>query len=472
MAASTNKHVAQKRGVAAPPPGPSIVASLFHRPLPLYLSAALLRAVLLLYGLWQDANSPLKYTDIDYLVFTDAARFVSRGQSPYARETYRYTPVLAWLLLPTAQTTGNPFWDAVLFHSGKVLFATADLVAGWLLERILTMGSTGKTSRAISGMDAARARKFAAIWLLNPMVAAISTRGSSEGLLGVLVTALLWAVLARRVTLAGLLLGFGVHFKIYPFIYAPAIVWWMDRERMAAGSKAPTKAASKQTSNVTWINRIVSFITPARIQLAVISLLTFLLLNAAMFILHGTPFLTHTYLHHVTRIDHRHNFSPYNTQLYLTSSLSSSSSSSSSSPHPSKTLQIESLAFLPQLLLSTVLIPLALAKKSLPSAMLAQTFAFVTFNKVCTSQYFLWYMVLLPLYLPGSSFLRDRRLGLAALALWVGGQALWLQQGYELEFLGRSTFVPGLWVASLGFFLVNCWILGVIVGDVGEGAVL
>lgn len=139
--------------------------------------------------------------------------------------------------------------------------------------------------------------------------------------------------------------------------------------------------------------------------------------------------------------------------------------------------------------------------------MLAQTFAFVTFNKVCTSQvrpfffffflrtspmmsswlggrkgrektltksveqYFLWYMVLLPLYLPRSSFLRDKRLGATALALWVAAQGLWLQQGYELEFLGTSSFLPGLWAASLVFFLVNCWILGVIIGDVGGARV-
>lgn len=74
-------------------------------------------------------------------------------------------------------------------------------------------------------------------------------------------------------------------------------------------------------------------------------------------------------------------------------------------------------------------------------------------------------MVLLPLYLPRSSLIRQPRRGLAALALWVVGQALWLQQGYKLEFLGQSTFVPGLWASSLAFFLVNCWILGIIIGD-------
>lgn len=47
-------------------------------------------------------------------------------------------------------------------------------------------------------------------------------------------------------------------------------------------------------------------------------------------------------------------------------------------------------------------------------------------------------------------------------------QALWLQQGYELEFLGKSTFVPGLWLASMVFFAVNCWILGIIVSDIGS----
>lgn len=81
------------------------------------------------------------------------------------------------------------------------------------------------------------------------------------------------------------------------------------------------------------------------------------------------------------------------------------------------------------------------------------------------SKYFLWYMVFLPLYLPSSSLLQKPKLGLSALLLWVVSQAAWLQQGYQLEFLGISTFFPGMWLASLGFFLVNCWILGIIITD-------
>ncbi|CAM1504697.1 Fc.00g022880.m01.CDS01 [Cosmosporella sp. VM-42] len=403
--------------------------SLLLRPAPLFLIATLLRLVLLLYGLWQDAHSALKYTDIDYLVFTDAARFVAQGTSPYARDTYRYTPLLAWLLLPTTRFASF----------GKLVFAGADLLAGWLMVRVLRK----------RGMDEVKAGGFAALWLWNPMVATISTRGSSEGLLGVLTMGLLWAVERRRISLAAVILGLGVHFKIYPFIYAPAIVWWMDDERL--GNKA---ASSKPASLMGAVTR---FCSPERVKLAVISLITFMGLNILMYSIYGHPFLVHTYFHHVYRIDHRHNFSPYNTLLYLTSAIPSSSS-----------LRIESLAFLPQLLLSCVLIPLATAKNDLATSMMAQTFAFVTFNKVCTSQYFLWYMVFLPMYLPNSSFLRNPKVGITALGLWVLGQAAWLQQGYNLEFLGISTFFPGLWLASLGFFLVNCWILGVIISDGAE----
>lgn len=336
-------------------------------PVPLYTTAVLFRVVLLIYGLWQDANSPLKYTDIDYLVFTDATRFVSQGHpaGPYARETYRYTPLLSWALIPTTWTArGSPHWlNVACFSFGKLLFALADVVAGALIVSVLTMRGQG-----LPAMDPPTARKFAAIWLLNPMVATISTRGSSEGLLAVLVMALLWAVLSRRVALAGVLLGLGVHLKIYPFIYAPAIVWWMDEDRMQG---SPVKQSSAPFGTA------AAFLTLPRIKFALVSSGVFMVLNLTMYASYGNPFLVHTYLYHVTRIDHRHNFSPYNVPLYL---------ASASPQDVSRGVRVESVAFLPQLLLSCVFIPLTMAKKDLPATLLAQTWAFVAFNKVCTSQ--------------------------------------------------------------------------------------
>jgi GPI mannosyltransferase 1 subunit M len=232
------------------------------RPVPLFAGAALLRLGLLFYGIWQDANSALKYTDIDYLVFTDAARLVSQGQSPYDRATYRYTPLLAWMLIPTAAPTSS-----LLFSFGKIIFALADLLAGWFIWVIL---------RENHGMSVQRAGAFSTIWLWNPMVATISTRGSSEGLLGVLTAGLLWAVGKRNFTTAGLILGLGVHFKIYPFIYAPAIIWWMDEQRLG-------KKTSSAQGNSSVLGSILRFFSYERIWLAAISFGTFAGLNALMY---------------------------------------------------------------------------------------------------------------------------------------------------------------------------------------------
>jgi phosphatidylinositol glycan class M len=334
------------------------MSSPFTSPKLIFSSAALLRVILLFYGLYQDANSPMKYTDIDYVVFTDAARFVSQGRSPYDRDTYRYTPLLAWILVPTSW--GGPAW--MLF--GKALFAIADIVAGWLIVLLLK-----------EKLGTVRALKYASIWLLNPMVATISTRGSSEGLLGVMSVALLWAVERRKVVLAGVLLGVGVHFKIYPFIFGPSIIWWMDEDQKRA-ELARRDGGSSSTTFKSLARFLRTAINPSSITLTFTALSVFTVLNYAMYALYGAPFLQHTYFHHLTRIDHRHNFSPYNTLLYL----------SSSAGEEIKRGSFESLAFIPQLFLSAIAIPLVLAKKDLAGTMLAQTFAFVAFNKVCTSQ--------------------------------------------------------------------------------------
>ena len=231
-------------------------------------SATLLRVILLAFGQFQDAFSPVKYTDIDYFVFTDAARYVAAGRSPYLRDTYRYTPILAWILYPTS-------WDGLWFLFGKVLFALGDLVAGWLTYRILHISV---------GMPPARALKFTSIWILNPMVAQISTRGSSEGLLGVIIIALLWAVVQRRIVLAGCLLGFAVHFKIYPFIYVTSILWWLDEKQLV---REPREQVAYQ--NIGLVGYLAKFCNRSRMVLALSSAITFFCCNAVMYTKYALP---------------------------------------------------------------------------------------------------------------------------------------------------------------------------------------
>lgn len=411
----------------------STLSRAFSSPLLIFTAGLVLRVILFFYGIYQDAHSALKYTDIDYYVFTDAARAVSRGLSPYSRATYRYTPLLAWILQPTSRSGKDGSW----FHSGKALFAVSDIVAGWLIYRLLQK----------KGMDRCRALRFASVWLLNPMVANISTRGSSEGLLCALVVGILYAFETHRILLAGTLLGLAVHFKIYPFIYGMSMFWAL---------KSPSDTGSVLTD----LGSPARLVNKARIQLVLSSLAVFMALNAIMYSRYGRPFLEHTFLYHFTRTDHRHNFSLYNTLLYY------------SSAGTTKTLSVERLAFLPQLILSCVLLPLLPStREKLATTMLAQTLAFVTFNKVCTSQYFLWYLIFLPLYLPDSSLLREPfGLGVPALSAWVLGQAAWLAFGFQLEFLGKSTFVWGLFSASAAFFLVNCWLLTIVVRDARSGS--
>lgn len=189
----------------------------------------LIRLALIAYGVHHDSTHALKYTDVDYRVFSDATRFLLHPSqynqaagpwahwlplgSPFARETYRYTPLLALLLTPNAV---HPLW-------GKLLFSAADVGICVLLHSIL---QRQKAPRPILTVSLA--------WLFNPMPINIATRGSSEALLGLMVLACLYAALQRRWTLCALLLGLAAHFKIYPVVYAVSLVMHLAQGQLAA----------------------------------------------------------------------------------------------------------------------------------------------------------------------------------------------------------------------------------------------
>lgn len=450
------------------------------------------RIIIFFWGLYQDAVMEPRFTDIDYFVFTDASRFMRIGLlaskaaaaakssasslaagvagTPYERETYRYTPLLAWLLLPTAN------W---FFSFGKVLFAIGDIIAGILILQILIKAMKVPTHKAVLYTSA--------VWLWNPMVSIISTRGSSEGLLGAIVMALLYAVSTNRLLTAGLVAGFAVHFKIYPIIYIPTVIWSLSSNSAYEDRKNARnpKRNSIFPSYLAQKSLVLNFVNWDRIIFGLTALASFVGLTYWMYVVYGTPFLQHTYFHHFSRIDHRHNFSPYSTLLYMASSppaTALSSAPSTANYLVQVLLQPQLWAFFPQLFLSGFLLPLLFAKRDVPKTMFLQTFAFVTFNKVCTAQYFMWYMVLLPFYLPSliaylspepvealgkakkpQSSTYGVLVGLTMAGLWFGAQALWVRQGYLLEFLGISTFYPGLFISTLVFFVVNCLCLGLFI---------
>jgi phosphatidylinositol glycan class M len=417
-------------------------------------SAAFLRLLLLVYGAWHDRHLEVKYTDIDYEVFSDGAELVWHGQSPYERQTYRYTPFLALLLTPNAWA--HPSW-------GKLLFAACDLAVGAQLYCILL---ERRVPRAV-------ARGCAGAWLFNPLSLNVSTRGNAESVVLVLLLGSLHALLRRRAVLSGMLLGLAMHMKPYPVIYLPAFLASMDADFAAqptdgsslgdgglGGSGDAVGSAGRGDGGADpggLLARLTSCLaalggTPsraawrARIAFAASLLCVYCALFATCWLWCGAAFYNEALLHHLTRADARHNFSPYFYALYLA---------------PRGTLLrglLSSLAFVPQ---AALLLGLAARfGRDLPFCIFVQTLVFVTFNKVCTAQYFVWYHGLLPLVLPSSAALlrQQRPRTLVAVAVWTATLLLWLGVAHQLEFRARNVFLP-LWLAGLAFFFANVFLV-------------
>lgn len=382
--------------------------------------AGLIRAGLIVVGEWQDQNLQVKYTDVDYHVFTDGAAYVAKGESPFLRETYRYSPLLAMLLVPN-----------VLLHPafGKVLFSAVDVLVGYYAYHIVR---TAKFSER-------KAVLCACLWLYNPITFAVSTRGSSDSILALIVVFSLFALLKSRDTAAGLAYGFSVHLKMYTVVYALPIYLALQT-RLPSGSAAKGELES-------WRSYLSRLLLPNRRKLIFLgsSAASFFLPTLLCYLAYGREYIQEAFLYHFSRRDVHHNFSPLFYPLYLANHNTSGSSGGSTFA-----------ALLPQLLLMLLLSFKYGQLSDLPFALFCVTFVLVSFNKVCTSQYFLWYLCLLPLVLPKLGL--SMRRGVLLLLMWLGGQALWLVQAYYLEFGGKPLFLH-VWVAGLMFLVANTFIL-------------
>lgn len=441
------------------------------------LTGLLLRVALIYVGVLQDASaSGVKYTDVDYAVYTDAAALVAQGESPYARATYRYTPLLAWVLVPTSW--GGALWP----HAGKMLFALMDVGLAACVRSILRL-------RGLSAESATR--RGAWLVLFNPLVINLSTRGNADTLIVLLVLLTLWSLMRARPTLAALLFGLAVHVKIYPIIYALAMVLFLnadyptaattgaqEQEQRKAGGKRRTgeqqlvvvaPAASSSSSLLRDCFHPLSL----KLRFTLVSAGSFVLLTAGCYLVYGRRFVDETYLYHVVRADTRHNFSVWFTQLYLQGSekfaATAAAAAGDGGVEAAAAVSVGAgvdvlsrwlplLSFLPQLL---VLFVLSLALyRDLPLFVFASTLAFVSWNKVVTAQYFLWWMLPLMLVAPQSSMGRGDAAALAA--AWLSTEVGWLYTGLRVEFRGESAFTD-MWAAGLAFFAANITMLAAVI---------
>jgi len=369
--------------------------------------AALIRLILIGYSQHHDLVGEVKYTDIDYTVFTDAARHVYEGDSPYKRLTYRYSPLIAMMVTP------NIFLSPLF---GKILFSGFDILVGYLIYLI---------AKQQIGGEEGTSKLSSAAWLFNPLVISISTRGSAESLIVTTVLLTIYFYNKKLYILSGFFYGLAIHMKIYPIVYCLALY--------------------NPLSDKSGIISLFHLSRP-RIRLVTATIVTLIALTGIFYHMYGEIFLQEAYLYHLTRKDIRHNFSVYFYMLYLTVEFDD--------------IGLNLLTFLPQLILLLAITNRFHNLYELNFCLFCLTVVFVTFNKVVTAQYFVWYFCLLPLVAP-SLQLTQKQICLGSL-LWGFAQSSWLLPAYLLEFKGSNTYLF-IWLESLAFFSANIGILAKLV---------
>lgn len=400
----------------------------------------LIRILLIVYGEIQDSISEVPYTDIDYKVVTDGARYVTNDESPFERHTYRYTPLLAYLLIPN-----------IVMHKciGKILFSIGDILVAVLIYKIIVdeytaifehnssavMNRLRQQKKTIQKPIISRlpekyvlnAKYGALIWLYNPLTMVIATRGNGDTLTSLLVLVTLWLLLKPSDTqiqylIAGLVHGLAIHFRIYPLIFSLSMFLYAGRT-----------------------NQRIWNINLKQISLVIGTLLSLTALTVYFYRLYGTQFIYESYIYHLVRKDTRHNFSLYFYMQYL------------NADQPITIIE-KLLTFVPQLIILTLSsFHFGPNRKTLPFSIFIQSFIMVTFNSVLTSQYFVWFLSILPLCWKNFSKLKIRSVCSYTL-IWFLTQAAWLFPAYLLEFKGWNTFNL-LWVQGIMFFASNIFIL-------------
>ena len=168
------------------------------------------------------------------------------------------------------------------------------------------------------------------------------------------------------------------------------------------------------------------------------------------------------FAYHLSRLDHRHNYSSHWYWIYLLQGkVAAQGGPSVLARFVGPALLLPQAAFL-------LYTSLGLAPHNLPLALFVQTYAFVALNKVITAQYFVWHLSLLPLC--ADQLVWNTTTVRASLLTVLGSTGVWLLAAYTLELQNRPTHRM-VWTASLIFFAAHVALLDVLTsGTKGSGS--
>lgn len=380
----------------------------------------IIRLLALSYSIVHDSYiSHIAYTDIDYNVFTNGSLAIVEGRSPYNDTEYRYPPLVALIFVP------NVLLNASL---GKFILIVADIIGGYFQYML----------NIYEGTNRYNSKLYLMLWLFNPVTIAISTRGSFEPIITLLVLASIYLLIEQSYILGGLTYGLSTHIKLYPVIYMIAIYGFMIQRK---------PYLITQSRVFYWIRTIapnmnhVKFFTSAFVSLVISTYFSYKY--------YGWDYLEQSILYHLRRRDLQHNFSVY---FYLFRLL------------PQYSGVLSSLAFVLQAVGVAVISTFYLSMdtnrrirlRKLSFSLFCSTFLFVSLNKVCTSQYFNWYLIFLPLILDSLRLSKSQAYSL--MSAWLLSQANWLFFAYLYEYQ-KFDIINLVGNSSIMFLLSNMWIL-------------
>ena len=148
---------------------------------------------------------------------------------------------------------------------------------------------------------------YVAFWIYNPVTVGMSTRGSNDNIIALLVFATLYFLLKKQYVIGGLMYGLSVHFKIYPIVYSIPMYFFIDCDRKAILSGKKSVCSLIFNSN---------FVTWNRATFTLVSAGTFVSFTGLFYKIYGYEFLYEAYLYHFVRKDNRHNYSVYWSMIY------------------------------------------------------------------------------------------------------------------------------------------------------------